>query len=343
LIPPAYAAELQIVFNALRDMTWPGDTEWLHGQTGVGAAISDTLMYQRGDPTPSDPDMSSLYGLALPLVKHGTALTMAQLERVATPGYLDAVRVLLLTYEGQKPPSPAIHTALADWVRHGNALLLFGSGDAYDAVREWCESGRRGLRPPAGASDRAIGPGPHARAGRTPAAPVGSSLRRNHRRRSPRPARRGRRPGLREAGARLAGPALAEGNLLALRRGTYVVAAGMDESTGAATALPGVFVNLFDGDLPVLTDPVIAPDTRWLFYDLARCPEHPWVIAASGRIRDEAYDDHSLAFTVEGMADTPCVVRARVPAVPGVCRRRRQSRRHDVGCCFADCPHPLFQ
>ncbi len=317
LIPPAYAAELQIVFNALRDMTWPGDTEWLHGQTGVGAAISDTLMYQRGDPTPSDPDMSSLYGLALPLVKHGTALTMAQLERVATPGYLDAVRVLLLTYEGQKPPSPAIHTALADWVRHGNALLLFGSGDAYDAVREWWnQDGADYARPqehltellglgrtpalgtyPCGAGWVIVAP-------ESPAAlahdPQGADVVLGY---------------VKQARASLGLP-WAEGNLLALRRGTYVVAAGMDESTGAATALPGVFVNLFDGDLPVLTDPVIAPDTRWLFYDLARCPEHPWVIAASGRIRDEAYDDHSLAFTVEGMADTPCVVRARVPQCP---------------------------
>ena len=136
-IPEAYATELQVVYNALRDMHWPGDTEWLHGQTGIGLALSDTLMYQRGVPEPSDPDMSSLYGLAMPLVKNGTAVTMVQLERALDPGYLDNVRVLLVTYEGQKPPSAEIHTALAAWVKRGNVLLLFGTGDAYNSVREW--------------------------------------------------------------------------------------------------------------------------------------------------------------------------------------------------------------
>ncbi len=61
--------------------------------------------------------MSSLYGLAMPLVKHGVALDMVQLERAGDPGYLDNVRVLLLTYEGQKPLSSAVHDALAAWVR----------------------------------------------------------------------------------------------------------------------------------------------------------------------------------------------------------------------------------
>ncbi len=317
LIPSTYAAELQIVFNALRDMHWPGDTEWLHGQTGVGVAISDTLMYQRGDPEPSDPDMSSLYGLALPLVKHGMALTMAQLECALDPGYLDNIRVLLLTYEGQKPPAPAIHAALADWIWRGNALLLFGAGDAYDAVREWWnQDGANYARPQEHLTEllglgRAPAPGTYPCgdgyvivAYVSPAAlahdPQGADVVLDY---------------VKQARAALGLP-WTEGNLLALRRGPYVVAAGMDESTGAATTLPGVFVNLFDGDLLVLTAPVIAPDTRWLFYDLARCPEHPWVIAASGRVRDEAYDGHSLTFTIEGMADTPCVIRARVSQCP---------------------------
>ena len=317
-IPEAYATELQIVFNALRDMHRPDETAWLHGQTGVGLAIADSLMFQRGDPEPSDADMSSFYGLAMPLVKHATALTMVQLERVPDPGYLDNVRVLLLTYEGQKPPSPAIHTALADWVRRGNALVLFGGGDAYDGVREWWnQDGTDYARPQEHLTER-LGLGRAPAAGTYPCAaghviivpaspaalahdPQGAEIVLAH---------------VRAARASLGLP-WAVGNLLALRRGPYVVAAGMDESTTAeATVLPGTFVNLFDAALPVLTDPAIAPDTRRLLVDLARCPDHPWVIAAAGRICGEAYDAHSLTFTVEGMAETTCAVRARVPTKP---------------------------
>ncbi len=316
-MPASYATELQIVFNALRDMHWPDETVWLHGQTGIGLAIADTLMFQRGDPTPSDPDMASVYGLALPLVKHGTALTMVQLERAATPGYLDAVRVLLLTYEGQKPPSPDTHVTLTEWVRRGNALVLFGQGDAYDGVREWWNEGDADYDRPQDHLTEMLGlgraplPGAHRCmqgyvivVPDSPAAlahdPQGAATVLAH--------------------AQLAHTSLglpwATGNVLALRRGPYVVAAGMDESTEASSELPGAFINLFAADLPVLTDPVITPDTRWLFYDLARCPEHPWVIAAAGRVCEEAYDDHSLTFTVEGMADTVCAVRARVPQRP---------------------------
>ena len=108
-----------------------------------------------------------------------------------------------------------------------------------------------------------------------------------------------------------------ENNVLVLRRGPYVVAAGMDESNSdQTTVLPGTFVNLFDATLPVLTNPSIMPDTRWLLYDLDRCPDKPWVIAAAGRLRDEEYDDTRLSFTVEGMAGTTCVIRARVPRQP---------------------------
>ena len=59
------------------------------------------------------------------------------MERIDGSGYLDNLKVLLLTYEGQKPPAAAIHENLADWVRSGHILVLFGKGDEYNAVREW--------------------------------------------------------------------------------------------------------------------------------------------------------------------------------------------------------------
>jgi hypothetical protein len=51
-------------------------------------------------------------------------------------------------------------------------------------------------------------------------------------------------------------------------------------------------------------------------YDLARCPDQPWVIAAAGRVRQEAWNAGSLSFRIEGMEGTTCAVRARIPAEP---------------------------
>ncbi len=322
-IPESYSTELQVVYNALRDMHWPEDTEYLHGLTGIGLGIADSLMFQRGDPEPSDPDMSSLYGLAMPLVKHGVALDMVQLERAGDPGYLDDVRVLLLTYEGQKPPSAAVHEALAAWVRRGNVLLLYGTGDAYNDVREWWNEDGDGTaettyaRPQdhltelLGASRTpepgmvACGQGFLVYVPASPAALAHDDT--------------GPAQVLSQVAAACekVGLPWTTGNHLVLRRGPYVAAAGMDESIEEATlTLTGTYVNLYDPGLPVIADPQIAPDTRWLFYDLARCPDTPWVIAAAGRVEDERVAGDALVFTVEGMAETVCAARVRVPSAP---------------------------
>jgi hypothetical protein len=243
---------------------------------------------------------------------------MVQLERVGEPGYLEEIRVLLLTYEGQKPPREEIHQGIAAWVRQGGALILFGLGDAYDRVREWWnQEGRDYDRPQEHLSELLdLGRTPGAGlfpCGRgwvivEPASPAGLAH---------------EKEGAEKVMARVRqahqalGVGWREGNALVLRRGPYVVAAGMDESTSAEpVVLEGTYVNLYDLHLAVCRDPAIAPDTRWLLYDLERCPDHPWVIAAAGRVREERYDDNSLSFTVEGMAGTRGAARVRLPAGP---------------------------
>ena len=115
-IPPAYATELQTVFSALNDLK-QSHVKWDCGTTGMGVLISDSLMFQRGQPTPSDPYLGNVYGLAMPLVKHGLPVAPVQLENVTVPHYLDNFRVLFLSYDGQKPLSPEVHTPLAEWVK----------------------------------------------------------------------------------------------------------------------------------------------------------------------------------------------------------------------------------
>jgi len=70
------------------------------GTTGIGVLTSDSLMFQRGEPYPSDEDLGSFYGLALPLLARGMPVEPVPLEHAGRPGYLDRYRLLLLTYEG---------------------------------------------------------------------------------------------------------------------------------------------------------------------------------------------------------------------------------------------------
>ena len=122
-MPASYATEVQTVINALNDMRQER-VAWDCGTTGIGVVVSDSLMFQRGDPSPSDPHLSQVYGLALPLLKRGMPITPVQLENLTVPRYLDGFHLLLLTYHGMKPLSPEVHTPLVDWVKCGGVLVV---------------------------------------------------------------------------------------------------------------------------------------------------------------------------------------------------------------------------
>ncbi len=136
-IPPAYGTELMTVINALNDMDQK-EIAWDCGTRGIGVVVSDTMMFQRGQPNPSDQHLGSFYGLALPLLKHGIPAEPVQLENATTPGALARQKVLLMTYEGMKPMTADVHDALADWVKQGGALVFLGDdSDPFNAVRAW--------------------------------------------------------------------------------------------------------------------------------------------------------------------------------------------------------------
>jgi hypothetical protein len=136
-IPSGYGSELQVVMHALNEMN-QSRVEWDCGTRGIGVLVSDSLMFERGDPAPSDPHLSQVYGLALPLLKRGMPVTPVQLENVGIKNYLSPFRILLMSYNGMKPLTPEVHSALADWVERGGTLIVIDDdSDPFNRVREW--------------------------------------------------------------------------------------------------------------------------------------------------------------------------------------------------------------
>ena len=322
-IPPAYATELLTVINALNDMEQP-DLAWDCGTRGIGVIVSDSMMFQRGGPTPSDPDLGSFYGLALPLLKRGMPVEPAQLENAAKPGALGRHKVLFLTFEGQKPQDVGALKALAGWVRAGGVLVLVDDdADPYNHVRAWWNDPAShfhnniprhhlfrllGFDPDASAGDHAVGRGRLIYDRASPAALSRRGDGGDHVRALAR----------RACGA-ATGLEYVEANHLALRRGPYVVAAGLDESTGGPPAtLRGRFVDLFDPNLALATAVDLAPGSRRLLLDLDRvaAPDRPQVLAAAGRVADARWDAGHLDFTLTGPSQTEAVARVRLPHPP---------------------------
>jgi len=134
-VPDIYATEICSVINVLSEMQDAETASLDAGPTGIGTFLGDSAMWQRAAPAPSD--MASFYGVALPLLMKGLPVEVPCLDRAADPGYLDAYRVLFVSYDMLKPTRPEVNAALADWVRSGGVLIALGGEDAYNAVDEW--------------------------------------------------------------------------------------------------------------------------------------------------------------------------------------------------------------
>jgi hypothetical protein len=321
-IPPAYATELQTVMRALNDMDQK-QIDWDCGTAGIGVLVSDSLMFERGDPTPSDLHLGHVYGLALPFLKRGMPVTPVQLENVGIEHYLDGFRLLLLSYRGMKPLDATVHTALAKWVKGGGALVVCDDDrDPYNAVRDWWNSGamkyatprehlfeQLGLKGETSEMNR-VGKGVVIWLRENPAAFAASA----------------------EAESQLANVVKRaaeevhlkwrETNYLLLRRGPYVIAARLDESPASGSKeLQGKFINLFDSELNVQTNLTITSGSRYLLLDLQKIRGRDTsVLAAACKIVESKRTSEAgrgvltaPSYIVEGVGGTEAVVLFRVP------------------------------
>ena len=323
-IPPAYATELQIVMNALNDMK-QRRVEWDCGTMSLGLLVSDSLMFQRGDPAPSDPHLSHVYGLALPLLKRGMPVTPVQLENLSTPHYLDGFRVLLLSYHGMKPLSPEVHTPLADWVRRGGVLLICDDDtDTFNHIREWWNNDGRHYATPREHLFEQLGlVGTKAEeAGNGAAMNVGRGsllwLRENPAKLATSPEGDTRLIAVMKSSANRAGLNWRETNHLLLRRGPYLIAAGLDESVpGEPKQLRGRFVNLFDSALRVREAVTLSPGARYFLLDLETGRgSGPRVLASGCKTLPVKSGAEGLSLMVEGVGKTPAIILMRAPKPP---------------------------
>jgi hypothetical protein len=325
-IPQSYATELQTVINALNDLKQPR-IEWDAGTGSLGVLVSDSLMFQRGEPASSDEHLGHFFGLAMPLLKRGVPVTPVQLENIVVPHYLDNFRVLLLTYQGMKPLDATVHQRLAEWVKAGGVLLLCDDdSDPFNSVREWWNSNGLNYKTPREHLFEQLGlakDGRKAQSGGTEAQNWNYGrgnviwLRKN-------PAALAASekgdlqllPVVKQAASR-AGLTWRETNYLLLRRGPYITAAGLDESVpGEAKIVSGRFVNLFDPQLRVQREVRLEPGSRWFLRDLDANPSNePELLASAGKALVTEKAPGSLSFAVEGVGGTKavCLLRSEKP------------------------------
>jgi hypothetical protein len=279
------------------------------------------MMFQRGEPAPSDPWLGNFYGLAMPLVKRGVPVAPVQLENVLITNYLRSFKILLLSYDGQKPLSPEVHAPLTDWVRRGGVLVVCDAdADPYLKVRDWWNSDGRsyttprehlfellGLPSKPGANEfQSVGSGgviwlPERPANLTTSAEGAEKV-----------------VAVTKRAAKSIGLDWRESNYLLLRRGPYLVTAGIEESmAGDPKVLRGRFVDLFDPTLQVQKSISITPASRRFLLDVdaARVGQTHLLASACKAVLKEQTPVHTI-FSVEGVKGTPAVMLLESPDRP---------------------------
>ena len=314
-IPQDFASMMQVMTNALQEM--PASKRTLDGSQGISVLMANSLMFQRFPIHESydDPQLSNFFGLAMPFLKRGVPVGITHIENLGYEQALADVKVLLMTYSNMKPMDPAAHSYLADWVRAGGVLVYSGTDtDPFQGVQEWWNTGENAYAAPADHLFALLGLEPGLPEGVYPCGKGQLCVLRY----DPKDyvMMDGGDAMLLHAIGSLYGPLRWKNHFL-LDRGPYKIAAALDESVSDEPyVLEGLFIDLFDPALPVLTEKVVEPGSQAFLYDLRKAPKAPAILAAASRAYDLRKTAHTFSYTCKGPAETINVTRIRLRREP---------------------------
>ncbi len=345
-IPKEYATTLLTIMHTLGDMKQEDVYEY--GMTEkIGVLVSDSMMYQRKNFNTPDADSSErydgtetntvtneddidllnfshFYGLTLPLIKRGIMVRPVQFDNVRRfSNYLKDYRLLVLSYEFQKPEYPDLHMALAKWVREGGVLIYVGNDrDPYHYVREWWNSGKIKYENPREHLFESLGLSNEREQniyqidkGVLGFLKISPEECANEKESS----KKYRELIMKCLNSNNLQFNLEEKNYFMVQRGPYRIAAVMDESISATPLeIKGRFVDIFDPSLPVISEATLKVNEMALLYDLDYdMPEKEMkVIAASSRIDNVISSDSGFELVVKGPEKLHAVARINCPKKP---------------------------
>ena len=323
-IPRFYSTQMQVMINALNDM--PLSDNKVTGSQGIGVLMANSLMFQcyPNHAGYEDPQFSNFYGQTLPLLKRGIPVSTVHIENASYPDTWKGLKVLVMSYSNMKPMSPEYHQYIAQWVKNGGALVYCGKDiDPYQTVMEWWNTGGNIYQTPAQHLFELMG--------------LASS--------NPETGEyacgKGKLYVIREEPKDFVLKAdndnayfttvqkafetapnkgkLETKNSLYLERGTYIMAAVMDESVSdEPLMLKGVFIDLFDPELSVLKEKTIRPSEQTFLYNVQQVKNKrkPVVLCGASRVYEEISQKGFYSFVAKSPTETNNVSRVLLPKKP---------------------------
>ncbi|MBK5195332.1 MAG: hypothetical protein JJE08_04765 [Proteiniphilum sp.] len=325
-IPKAYATQMHVMVNTLNAM--PLSSNKVTGSEGISVLMGNSLMFQRF-PTHDeydDPQLSNFYGNVLPLLKRGIPVKTVHIENLPYTATLKDTRILLMTYSNMKPMEQEAHGYLEKWVKEGGILIYSGrDDDPFQSVTEWWNSDglhyptasahlfeKLGLEAAPAEGEYLVGQGTVCILRQDPKEYVlnaggddklVSTVRYLY-------------EDVAKAGT------LQMKNSFHLTRGNYELIAVMDEGiTNKPFTMEGLFIDLFDPQLPVISNKTVQPGNQSLLFNIGSVREKkkPAVLTTAARVYDEKRTKSSYSFIAKSPIETANVMRVLLPDPPAGC------------------------
>ena len=320
-IPRFYSTQMQVMINALNDM--PLSENRVSGAQGLGVLMSNSLMFQRFPVHEGydDPQLSSFYGQALPLLKRGIPVELVHIENVGFPDAWKGLKVLAMSYANMKPSKPDYHRHIAQWVKSGGALVYCGKDlDPYQAVMEWWNTSGNAYKAPSAHLFELLGLEDNPPTGEYAAGKGKVYVLREE------PKEFVLQPNgdeayfaaIRKAFEAAAGK-LETKNSFYIERGAYAIASVMDESVSAEPlTLKGTYIDLFDPTLPVVQRKTVRPGEQAFLFDVKKIADkrRPQVLCGASRTYEEKATTSSCSFVAKSPIETSNVTRVYLPSKP---------------------------